>query len=348
MDELDECVCMNTVQKRQLSSLSNTFIYKYADAPEIVGSKRLARGLIIQHNPLRLINMPMPKFDEIASFDVDVDKYHSNIEKKLPENVWVQPKHDGTCIHAIQTANDILVTTFLADNSPQVNTAKSILKNGKPWKQGITLGFELVHSSDLKVQTRRVADGLYLFYGARHDGTLLNRDELADIASHIGTVSLVKQQRLSASNVMKQLKRMDNVSSADDVQEGMVILFPDDSRYKVKSWLYLQLSNVTKPSRTWLRGVVRKAKNIEDIHNIVESFRGPMDLPLQAHSEFINLLGECHTIIDQVNTVICDSVEEIKAYGPALAPLLFEERKNPGFTDSDDGLLQVMKFVMRE
>ena len=348
IDELEECVRIHTVQKRQLSSLSNTFIYKYADAPKIVGLKRLARGLIIQHNPPRFLNMPMPKFDEIASFDANVDKYHSNIENKLPEHVCVQPKHDGTCIHAIQTENDVLVTTFLSDDSPQVKIAKSILKNGKPWEQGITLGFELVHSSDPKVQTRRVADGLYLFYGARNDGTYLNRDDLQSIATHIGTVSLVKQQRLSASNVMKQLKRIDNVSSADDVQEGMVIIFPDGSRYKIKSWLYLQLSNVIKPSRTWLRGIVRKANNIEDIHNTVETFCGPMDLPLQAHSEFLKLLSECHTIIDQINTVKCDNVEEIKAQGPLLAPLLFEERKNPGFTDSDDGLLKVMKFVMRD
>ncbi len=344
--ELDSLVDKKTVQKRKLSR-ADFVIYKYADASRVTGIARLARGLIVNAVTSAFVNLPMPKFDELAPFAPDMAEYHSNIEKYLPPTMSVQPKHDGTCIHAIQLENELLVTTFLADASPQIKVARAILERGNPWNRNTTLAFELVDASDPKVQTNRVTDGLYLFYGAHSDGTILSRDDLVAISEQIGTVSIVKEQTLSRSKVLGHLRRLDDTCEADHVQEGMVVHFKDGSRHKIKSWLYLQLSNATKPSNAWMRTVVRKASTLEDVHIAVESFTGPLDLPLQAHFKLQALLAECRVIIGKLQTLTCESVDEIKAQG-RLAPLFFERRKNPHFVaDSDESILKMMRIVLQ-
>ena len=99
--ELDSLVDKKTVQKRKLSRADHV-IYKYADASRVTGIARLARGLIVNTATSALVNLPMPKFDELAQFVSDMAEYHANIEKCLPPTMSVQPKHDGTCIHAVQ------------------------------------------------------------------------------------------------------------------------------------------------------------------------------------------------------------------------------------------------------
>ena len=341
---LEALVAKNVVQRRRLDDVTSA--YKYCDKPSVCGDARLARGLVMSHengvHAYRL--MPLPKFDQIASFTPDMLDYHDAVCARLPETMDVQPKHDGTCIHAVCWSNKLLVTTFLSATNEQAKEARRILEN-KRWTNGATLGFELISDADPKIQRKRVANGLHLFYGVHAGGREMNRAELAKIAEGID-VPLVKQQRLSKKRVMDLLVKMDSVEKGIDVQEGMVVIF-DGQRYKVKSWLYLTYANSPRPSAAWLKKIVQSSKHVDAIHEAVEAFAGILDASLEAHALFLDLVERTKALLTEAKALPFATVDDVKRAPSRLQPLLHARRKDAAHLDSDAGLLAAFKLECR-
>lgn len=343
-EQLDALVDAKEVDRRPLSGHEGLSIYKYKDRPKIKGLARLARGLVMNPHG-ECVNLPMPKFDEIAPYNEDMDEYHASVEAALPEICYVQPKHDGTCIHAVCCEDgSILVTSFLSNASPQAVKAREILGDHR-WARGTTLGFELIDERDPKVQEKRVADGLYLFYGATKDGQMLSRDELSQLATQL-RISIVKQQRLSKQATMKCLRRIDEVDTIRDVQEGMIAI-DGHKRAKIKSHKYLSVASTVKPSKAWLHQIVKKAKALEDVHDAVERFEGPMDVAAIACNLLVDALAVTRDTIDELKEASCIDVETIKSHPKKiLVPFLFKQAKDPFFCDSEQAILQVLSSVL--
>lgn len=351
---LDAMVDSGEVVSRTLSSPSLR-IYKYtkpstgaAMPPRAL--RGLARGLVMDVEARRIVNLPMPKFEAVAPYSPEPEDHYRRIEGALPEFLQVQPKHDGTCIHAVvRQDGTLLVTSFFSDTSPQALRARQILESGRKWRRGLTLGLELIDEADPKVQKRRVADGLYLFYGAEADGTFLEHAALQELATTIGSVTVVKQRRMAARSVLALLRRMDAVDEAHLVQEGMVGVSPDGTRLKIKSRAYLDVSSAKMPSRIWLTSVVRSAASVEALHRAVEAYEGPLDLPLRARRELVAFLGEVRCLIDRAREFSTpDDVEEIGRQDPALRWILFQARKEAGLLETEYGLLVILKALARE
>lgn len=95
----------------------------------------------------------------------------NQVSEALPQMMHVQPKHDGTCIYAVCYDKKRYVSTYLSATNKHTDRANHLLQDAC-WTDGTTLGFELIWKDDpiLKVQTRRVNDGLYLFYGVTKNG----------------------------------------------------------------------------------------------------------------------------------------------------------------------------------
>ena len=344
--QLDALCVAQKVASRRLTKHPEYTIYKYRDAPKVDGLARLARGLILDEFGIP-INKPIPKFDEIASYHTDSNVYHARVEAALPAVCYAQPKHDGTCIHAVCLDNELIITTFLADDSPQANKARLIL-GLRRWTVGTTLAFELIDKDDPKVQQKRVADGLYLFYGVSSDGRVLSRKELTDIASELN-VFMIKQQSLTNSAVMTCLKRLDSVESINDVQEGLVLIGKvDGMRIKVKSHTYLTISSSTKPTGKWMHKLAKRETSMEAIHEAVENFDGPLDAPLLAHRQLVETLSACRKLLEEVDAVCVDDIEAIKKYPNRDAiPLMFKKRKDADFCQSEDAVLLALVTVTR-
>lgn len=342
--ELNDLIAKNSVQSKRLNATMT--IYKYKDQPKILGLARLARGLIIEEKDgaFSYVNLPMPKFDEIAAFDNDMMEYHRNIKHKLPAEIIVQPKHDGTCVHAVWYDGRLVVSTFLSNDNPQSAEAYEILKDSK-WDDNVTLAFELISDKDPKTQIQRAQNGLYLFYGARSDGSELSRQELEGFSRFL-PVNLVKQQKISKTKLGAMLSEMDQVDTCSAVKEGLVVYF-DGQRHKVKSWLYLFISNKILPNKTWLRKVVCDAKLLDEVHESVETFTGPLDSALMAHYLLIGLISEVKDFIVECIKFPYETIEEIQCAPKKIQSVLHQCRKQNDFLECDAGVLKIMKMFVR-
>ena len=98
-------------------------------------------------------------------------------------------------------------------------TAANKFMGSVTWPDGITLGFECVVTHDNKVQEKRAACGLYLFYGVWGNGTEMTYEELVKLATsfEISTIRVVKQQVITRAKFMKILKAMDDIDHISDV-----------------------------------------------------------------------------------------------------------------------------------
>lgn len=343
LDEIDRLVASGVVKERAIED-GRYSIFKYNDAPKIEGIARVARGLIIARTPAPcFVNYPMEKFDEVAPYCDDTEEYHRAVSAALPPRVTLQPKHDGTCIHAVCHGGRPLVSTFVATDSPQARRAKKLLANAA-WDEGVTYGFELIDAADAKVQEKRVADGLYLFYGCDASGRFLTREELARAASRLGT-PLVKQQSASRETVMTQLRRMDGAAAVEDVMEGMVAILDDARRVKIKSRVYLELSSQIKPTPRWLKAIVSKSATLDAVHDAVEGFDGCLDLPVRARRLLVDLLLKTRATIEEVEASACDSFQSVNAQPAALRPFLFDKLKGRFEPESDEGLFRIVRAI---
>ncbi len=321
----------------------NLSIYKYADAKVIEGDARLARGLLLQNDPPKFVNAPIPKFDELVPYSEDMRAYHASIAQKLPDKMHVQPKHDGTCIHAVCRDGVRYIHSFLCGKNAQTTCATSLLRD-HTWENGLTLGFELISATDPKVQRVRATDGLYLFYGAKEDGTYLDRAELSAMASELG-VFLVKQQTLSASKVCQLLCEMDDVDDSDNVKEGVIVMDvrAPHCRYKVKSWQYLTLAGAIAPDTAWWRRQVRRVKSSDELQRAIDDFDGPLDYVVRAHRLHCKLLSEARQWMDALHRHPRDTIEAIKMAPEAMQPILFRLFKNADLVDTEAELMLALR-----
>ncbi len=319
------------------------FIHKYKDKLRINGVDRLARGVILDGDG-RPVTLPIPKFDEAASFSPDASEYYKRIEERLSsyDALRVQPKHDGTSIIAVFEKNEMIVSTFLSRDNSQAMHAASLL-HGKKWKDGQTLQMELIWKDDAKLQTKRVADGLYLFYGCDSDGRELDRDELTTIAREL-SISIVKEQTLSVKKIMLLLRRMDEIDERAQLQEGVVVILPDRTRLKIKSWQYLNAAGHPVIDRAWLLRLIRKTKSVEELHTHCETLDGVLNDRSQSLSLLVAELGAVRTWMDEIERYPFATPDEIKSAPRAMQPILFKRAQAADFWETDAGLMDVIRM----
>ena len=213
VDRLDRLAEDGRVLKR--ACCTTYTLYKYRDSPSVVGDARLARGLLVEGG--RIVNLPLVKYDALVHFVPDYEKYMANLEDALPPPPYlVQPKIDGTCIHAVCDRGALVVHTFSSTDNHQVAVARAYLR-GSTWREGLTLVFELVDVADPKVQQTR-APGLTLLAGAdRSDGRVSTRAELEKLAVAL-RVPLVKQRPVGSKakfiSMMRSLDRAERKCEA--------------------------------------------------------------------------------------------------------------------------------------
>ncbi len=334
---LDDLVTRKRVRCNDSGDLR---IFKYVDNLRNVSlEERCARGLIMSKVPLRFVNFPMAKFDEIARYCDDMTEYHDRIQAALPAHAYVQPKLDGTNIHAVCLEDGRrVVSTLQSFSNAQVDLANAFLKDAR-WDVGVTLCFELVHSDDPKVQRRRVANGLYLLYGCDGDGTILSRDSLLKLANKLG-VLLVKQQKLPKDKIVAHMRRLDACESISDVQEGMVLHKEDGTLLHLKSWKYLLCANAKLPTRAWLSEIVKQAQTMNDVHDAVEGFVGPLDSELKAHALLIGALTRSKETLDDAKL----SFREEMPSSSCSSALLIKMTERPvEWIDGEEALLMALR-----
>ena len=341
--KLDRLCGDNLVQKR---SKGDYTLYKYCDAPKITGDARLARGLLVYQN--QLLNLPLPKFDELVSFRKDIVEYHAAMLTSMPTPLFVQPKLDGTCVHALWHRGALVLHTFLSFDNFQVALAQKLLA-GRKWKEGLTLAFELVNDDDPKVQQERTF-GLFLLYGADGDsGMELTRKELSTLAAQLD-LPLVKQQTVrDKRRVLEIVQTLDDASTISKVREGIVLIDTSGRRFKLKSHIYLQLT-ATKvvPTRRWLHAIVRQSTTMDALHDAVEMVAGPLDTAHIARMMLVDLIESAKTLLADAYAMQPDSLESIAAApNCARRAIRFAVNKRPTAYDDDDGVLQLLKLVSK-
>ena len=327
------------------------FAYKYNDGKSIKGVARLARGLILNEpnggdNAANIVLTPMPKFDELTAFSADVDIYYGEIASKLPDTVIVQPKHDGTCVHAVRGKDGLMVATFLSTSNEQTLAARKHIGDAE-LPSGTSLGFELIDENDQKVQKKRAQDGLYLFYGVDSSGNVLKRDELNYIASNIPNCKLVKEKRMTRDSLLLLLRRLDDVDSIDDLQEG-VVAFVNDERVKIKSWQYLRCSSCTFPSISWIGKTIRSVTSMDAFFEKAEAFSCPLDGNVKLWHLIVEVIERAKVLMNEILSVPVDSgIDEIKGRNPNIHGVLFRRRKcADGWIHSEEALIQILRIVV--
>ena len=231
----------------------------------------------------------------------NMQAYYDQVENALPSEAYIQPKHDGTCVYGIVINGKRHIST---DNT-YAHKINNILKDST-WENDVTLGFELICDENTKIQTKRVKNGLYLFYGARKNGIELNYKELELLSKKLG-IQIVKQQFLQKKKIMCILEKMDDVDFICDIQEGMVLLDYSENttnpkRCTIKSWQYSRYAQhvlQNKCPRDYLHHIIKHVDTLESLHNLVEQYSGPLDVSLKLHTLFLKYIEKVkHTITD--------------------------------------------------
>jgi len=204
---------------------------------------------------------------------------------------------------------------------------------------------ELIWEGDPKPQTRRVADGLYLFYGCSDDGREMNRADLLAVAQTVPALSLVKEQRMAPVKVMGLMRRIDDVFTRAELQEGLVV-FVNDVRFKLKSWQYLNACGTPAITPAWLDKQIKSVKTLDQLHDTCEGWVGALDDNLVARQLLAQRLTAAHKSIDEIARHPRESVEEIKTAPKAWQPVLFQLFKRPNFWDDAAGVLSVVKMLL--
>tara|TARA_B110001450_G_C17645182_1_gene490905 strand:- start:213 stop:1322 length:1110 start_codon:yes stop_codon:yes gene_type:complete len=343
IQRLDRLCDSGTVKKRSHGEYT---LYKYEDAPKIVGDARLARGLLVCGE--EIVNLPLPKYDELVPFDPDVDAYHSRVLSTLPDPLFVQPKLDGTCIHAVWHRGAPIVHTFLSFDNSQAKAAQVILQSRK-WREGLTLAFELISDDDPKTQQERTR-GLHLLYGAdRASGCELTREALNDLSSALD-VPLVKQQTVKQkSRILEIVRGLDDVSTISKVKEGIVLVDRRGQRFKIKSHTYLRMCGLRViPTPSWLSTTVQKCKSIDELHDTVEAVDGPLDTMLVARTLLLRLVCATKAEILRVQAICEDSTDQIRLEPDSLSRTMrFALLKTPTAYDDDKGCLDLLKLTSK-
>lgn len=310
-------------------------LFKYNDAPTILGDARLARGLLVIQD--RIVNLPLPKYDEMVSYTECSDTYWSSVRKALPKPPYIlQPKLDGTCIHALFDKGKLIVHTLLSMNNAQVKAARSYLE-GSEWRPGLTLAFELISPDDPKVQQKRTT-GLTLLYGAdMRTGFELTRAELDAISKDIN-IPLVKQNTIqSRDKLMTFLRGLDDVESIVDIKEGIVLTDKSGKRHKVKTHSYLQLAAMkTIPTRTWLCRLLRNCKTMDEMHEQVEMVDGPKDTAILARKLLVEMIHFASDRLQRATSICDESINAIREEkDDAMRTIRFALLKDPTVYDGD-------------
>ena len=212
---------------------------------------------------------------------------------------------------------------------------------------GTTLAFELISDKDPQVQLRRGNENLHLFYAVDHaTGRIFAHDEVIRLANSLG-ICPVKQQTMSKTKFMQLLRKMDEVDACADVREGVVVIDEHLNRLKVKSWLYLSLSNqVPRVTPRWFANEVMRMKSMDQLHECVESVQGILDTSVSAHRLLVDALSAAAQFLKGIPTV-ADS-EEIERHDERIRPFLRTSLEDPlHFPESDQALLFALRHVVQ-
>ena len=297
-------------------------IYNHVGDPTSV-DERCAFGLVLSGDPLRFVNYPMLRRDDLVSYSDDMDDYHRRVCAALPAYATVQPMHHGVVIHSVCLDDGRLTSTLESLSGPDVVLANRLLGNAR-WESGLTLCFVISRSREC----------LHLLYGCRSTGAILTRGALEAVAQEVGA-SIVKQQRQTRRRIVAQLMCLDECDKIEELYRGMVVHF-EGKTYSLETWQHQRVSRLVLPTSAWLSEIVRDAETVESVHRAVESYEGPLDANALAHARLLEALARAKTVLLKAHQNVADD---------HVVHMLLGRMSSEGgqWIDSDDALLATMK-----
>ena len=189
-------------------------------------------------------------------------------------------KYDGSAIYLW----DNMITTLGSPNSPQVGMVTELLKKGVEgddlgFPKGWTIFGEFVDgTNDQKVERISGPAKFYVTYGYNHKGQGFFPEEIREQGVITNpNVVYAEGEVLSSEQINKELEDMDKVALASgniaDVKEGMV-LWQDGIPYKLKSRLYMGISNIQRPKsflKPSKKKMLTKEIALKNLHDTIDA-----------------------------------------------------------------------------
>ncbi|CAD7944623.1 unnamed protein product [Amoebophrya sp. A120] len=258
--------------------------------------------------------------------------------QQLP--VTCMQKFDGSCVLVTVFRGELLLFTRGAIRTLQTQLARELLSEEtalilSEQMEAWTLGFELIHDKDAKVENNRGENRLVLLYACdASTGEVISSTNLEAVARKIKLTAPSTHapcEVCTVAELREKLAVLDRCGTLADLREGFVVemAVPLLKKYKVKSAVYKKLarSGVPQPTKQWLDHVIAGAKSWAGVEEAVVKMRNCGVLDYGAVAE--RLLQERVELADKELEFLRDTVAP-NFSSPKEVGLMAQDAMNKG------------------